>query len=333
MFRVNNLNMHAIVNSVEKKTSKNGKPYTVFALQSLLSEAEDISSRVSVAVNTISTCTFQAYFWKSLTDDYLQSLRGSVITFKYQQKDFVTIESFSIVPDEKVSPELLGLKIALIPSLPSEESWNSLIDSIVSQNKITTTIPCVQKFQEYLSTVFLPKLSKNLYSRYSKAVAAKKNHHNYPGGLLVHTYQILDCLDEVYPAFNRITPTNIIYSAIGILFHDFGKLEEYTPSGDYTYQLYLLGHPYLGARMLQNILTDTYVRSTNFEGDEEQLILLEIAKIVHCVLAHHGIAQHKDWGSPVLPQSPEAFLVSCLDYMSGMGDQFNHPINPVFPAL
>ena len=37
------------------------------------------------------------------------------------------------------------------------------------------------------------------------------------------------------------------------------------------------------------------------------------ALLLHIVLSHHG---RMDWGSPVLPQTPEALLIHCCDQIS-----------------
>ena len=40
---------------------------------------------------------------------------------------------------------------------------------------------------------------------------------------------------------------------------------------------------------------------------------IEAASIKHIILAHHG---KKEWGSPVVPQTPEAYAVFLADYTS-----------------
>jgi 3'-5' exoribonuclease len=71
---------------------------------------------------------------------------------------------------------------------------------------------------------------------------------------------------------------------------------------------FLLGHIYMSANYLNNLLRDLGIdkREINF--------------IVHCVLAHHG---QLEFGSPVLPCIPEAQLINYLDNISAKADIFS----------
>ena len=69
--------------------------------------------------------------------------------------------------------------------------------------------------------------------------------------------------------------------------------------------MYLLGHIYIGAHKLH-----TELERRGIEGEETK-------RIVHCVLAHHGCLE---FGSPVVPCTPEAELISHLDDISAKTD-------------
>ena len=60
----------------------------------------------------------------------------------------------------------------------------------------------------------------------------------------------------------------------------------------------------MGARQVHQDMTK--------EGFSAELIM----HCEHCVLSHH---QKLEWGSPVVPATPEAFLVAHLDNISGWG--------------
>lgn len=143
----------------------------------------------------------------------------------------------------------------------------------------------------------------------------------------------------IYPAFNRVTPTNLLYAAVGAFYHDFGKLLEYNTEGAYNYEyLCMLGHPYISASNLEKHIREEFQKWSKeivISDEIKQQINIETVKIIHIVLSHHAIAGHADWGSPVLPHSPEAFLVCHLDNLSGDGDKFNHPApnEHIFTAL
>ena len=96
---------------------------------------------------------------------------------------------------------------------------------------------------------------------------------------------------------------------LAIMFHDWGKTQEYTPDGEPTKYMYLLGHIYMSAQMLNGIL-----KAANIDSEESRLI-------IHCVLAHHG---ELEYGSPVKPCIPEAQLVNYLDNISAKADIFHN---------
>ena len=71
--------------------------------------------------------------------------------------------------------------------------------------------------------------------------------------------------------------------------------------------MYLLGHIYIGAHWLHNILKDKGI------GEDET------KRIVHCVLAHHGT---REFGSPVVPCTQEAIVVNHIDNLSAKTDMW-----------
>jgi 3'-5' exoribonuclease len=91
----------------------------------------------------------------------------------------------------------------------------------------------------------------------------------------------------------------------GVLLHDLGKTEElsYQRSFGYTDAGNLLGHITLEAQWVAREMD----KIPNFP---EELRL----QILHIVLAHHG---KLEFGSPVLPKTPEALLVHYLDDLDG----------------
>lgn len=175
-----------------------------------------------------------------------------------------------------------------LPQVVTEQQWNDLISQICNLIK-----------DQVHSNVFRTQGIK-LYKPYSVAPAARANHHAYPGGLLQHTYEILALFVSVYSTlpFN----VNPFIVAMACLFHDFGKLSEYTSTTEYTQTFFLKGHPVLSAEVCGQVM----------KGMNPSLI----EHTQHAILAHHG---RLEWGSPVVPATPEAFLVHHLDMLSGHG--------------
>lgn len=137
---------------------------------------------------------------------------------------------------------------------------------------------------------------------FAKAPAAKSLHHVYLGGLLEHTLSVAGLAQRAcahYPSLNR----DLVLA--GVLLHDLGKTAElsYQRSFGYTDVGNLLGHISLECGWVSQAI-DKLPRFP------EELRL----QILHIVLAHHG---KLEFGSPVLPKTPEALLVHYLDDLDG----------------
>ncbi len=165
----------------------------------------------------------------------------------------------------------------------------------------------VQKIVNSLSDPYLKKLLKHFFQKsdwaamFQTAPAAKGIHHAYIGGLLEHSLsvaQIADLLSGHYEGLNR----SLLIA--GALLHDIGKLKELSVDGgvvDYTAKGRLLGHLVIGCEMVALAAA----RIKDFpENTLEQL--------QHLILSHHG---RKEFGSPTVPMTVEAFVLSFLDDM------------------
>lgn len=138
---------------------------------------------------------------------------------------------------------------------------------------------------------------------FTKSPAAKALHHATVYGLLEHTLSVVRLALSVCDFYR--TTTNMVINrehiVIGALFHDMGKVDELSmvKGFDYTTNGRLLGHIVGSSRILEN-----YARTVeNFP--EEELDLL-----VHIILSHHGVLE---FGSPQVPKTIEAFLLSRID--------------------
>ena len=165
---------------------------------------------------------------------------------------------------------------------------------------------------------FVEKQAGVLYPQYSRYPAATSVHHAFPGGLLNHTWQMLHLLEGIYPVYPYPDDVKVERIIVGILFHDWGKLCEYNVEGERLENGFLLGHIYMSANYLNNLLREFYTEADG--GKLSEASKREINLIVHCILAHHG---QLEYGSPVLPCIPEAQLINYLDNISAKADVFN----------
>ncbi len=182
----------------------------------------------------------------------------------------------------------------LLPRPIRREAWDATISHLVSYCSDARLIDIIREFAD------------KLFKPYSEFPAATSVHHAFPGGLLNHTHQMLAMLDGIYPALPY--PVKIERCVLAILFHDYGKVYEYNRSGEGQEDMFLLGHIYIGAHKL------------HCELERRGIDTEETKRIVHCVLAHHGT---HEFGSPVVPCTPEAELVSHLDDISAKTDNMN----------
>lgn len=212
--------------------------------------------------------------------------------------------SFHLLKDNmgKKSCMALDLQVGDMPS--PEHPLYSLLPRPVSRKVWDETLG---KFLSYCSDETLAdiirKFSDQLYAPYSRYPAATSMHHAFPGGLLNHTHQMLHMLAGIYPCLPY--PVKVERCILAILFHDYGKVYEYNTQGEPQPDMYLMGHIYISAHKLHNVLEQRGI-------DNE-----EIKRTIHCVLAHHGT---REFGSPVVPCLPEAALVNYLDNISAKTD-------------
>jgi 3'-5' exoribonuclease len=154
---------------------------------------------------------------------------------------------------------------------------------------------------------------ESLGDRFRRTAAAKKNHHARRGGLVEHVAQMMraaDALCPVYPELNR----DLMLA--GVLFHDCGKLWENSYPEDGFGQIHslhgeMLGHIPLGIELVNKLWNDLLEmpaaetwKSLKPTSEMTRLHLL------HLIGSHHG---QFEFGSPVLPRTPEAFALHHID--------------------
>ena len=152
-----------------------------------------------------------------------------------------------------------------------------------------------------------------LGDRFRRTAAAKRNHHARRGGLVEHVAQMMRsaaALSPVYPELNR----DLLLT--GVLFHDCGKLWENTyPEHGFAQILSIhgemMGHIPLGIELVNKLWRDLMESPeaaawADFKPTAEETRL----HLLHLIGSHHGEYQ---FGSPVLPRTPEAFALHYID--------------------
>lgn len=148
--------------------------------------------------------------------------------------------------------------------------------------------------------------------------AAKSVHHNCYGGLLYHTYRMLQSgmmLSRVYQVDNEL-----LYA--GIALHDIGKLLELETDNlriaDYSVDGTLFGHALLGIEMIQKKVTEKEV-SVTYDASAKAYNKEKINLLKHMLCSHHG---NLEWGAITVPAIPEAMLLHEIDMIDSRMYQF-----------
>ncbi|HVG26362.1 MAG TPA: OB-fold nucleic acid binding domain-containing protein [Acidobacteriaceae bacterium] len=148
---------------------------------------------------------------------------------------------------------------------------------------------------------------------FQQAPAAKRLHHAWLGGLLEHVLTLVRVCRGTAPFYPEVDPDLLVAGAI---LHDIGKVRElsWRSSFSYTLEGQLIGHISIGQRMLADIISamNTEARQRAEADGQQPAIFPESLRLLleHMLLAHHG---KYEFGSPKLPMTPEALLLSTLD--------------------
>ena len=133
---------------------------------------------------------------------------------------------------------------------------------------------------------------------FKKAPAAKRMHHAYLGGLLVHCLSMAVLADKLAAHYNGLDRDLLIAGAI---LHDVGKLREfdYATAIDYSDEGRLLSHIVIGLEMLDEKLRQIP------DVPRDQANLLK-----HMIVSHHG---EPAFGALEPPKTVEAVVLHYID--------------------
>lgn len=149
-------------------------------------------------------------------------------------------------------------------------------------------------------------------SAFKTSPAASFHHHNYQGGLVEHTLEVWNLADRISDLYSDRLDRDLLLA--GAALHDIGKINCYSLTAgvsERTEAGELLDHLFISASMASN-LWDSVVKP---ELDEDETGEATRCKtlLLHVILSHHG---KQEWGSPVLPRTPEAVLLHYCDVLS-----------------
>jgi len=130
--------------------------------------------------------------------------------------------------------------------------------------------------------------------------AAASVHHDFRSGLLQHVLEILEMIKGTTKFYKEV---DLDVLKAGAILHDIGKIYELDATGvavTYTVEGTLHGHISIGYNIFSNFA-------------KEKLSKEKYLHIGHLILSHHGCLEY---GSPVVPSTLEAVILSRLDDFS-----------------
>lgn len=207
-----------------------------------------------------------------------------------------------ITADANMYKDKIQLKIYEARQVSQDEVdlSNLIIESPIPLSELDAQLKAyVNSIQNEDCKKIVIAVFKKYYSKFVEYPAAVQNHHEFYHGLIYHTVsmcRVAEALCKIYPTVDY----DILIS--GCLLHDCGKVIEFSGpvATKYTLEGNLLGHISMGAQFIKDAANEESI-------DSEIPLLLE-----HMVLAHHG---KYEFGSPVLPKTKEALLLSMIDDM------------------
>lgn len=241
--------------------------------------------------------------WDATSEDEQLFVVGNVIqvvgeTNKYKEQLQLKILSAELVPLEQIDVE----KFVKAPPVAKEtliERFNAHVNSVKNED--------CQKILKYM----INKFGDKIYS-YPAAVSI---HHEYSSGLLMHSITMADLAVYLCPVYDCDHDLMVT----GCLLHDLGKIIELEGPIVYKYSTEgkLLGHISIMVAELRKAADELKIKS-------ETPLLLE-----HMVLSHHG---QQEFGSPVMPLTKEALLLSLIDNLDSKMVVVNKAIADVDPG-
>jgi 3'-5' exoribonuclease len=158
--------------------------------------------------------------------------------------------------------------------------------------------------------------------RMRRTAAARDFHHARRGGLVEHVAQMMRSAKALCAVYTQLNADLLV---AGVLFHDCGKLwETVCPENSFHIPLQLhgemLGHISIGMELVNKLWRDCMEQPEakdwiHMEPPSETVRL----HLLHLVASHHGTME---FGSPVLPKTPEAMALHYIDNLDAKLEMF-----------
>lgn len=261
---------------------------TYFVLSSLQVRDKKQGGQYLALIVSDKTGSLEARMWDDVADPIAHCTEGSYIKVqgdisKYQGKFQITLKKLRLAADSEVEPEDYQPSTKFVV----EEMWAELRGYVAAFRNVDL---------QRLVFAFLD--DERIGPAFKVAPAAKRLHHAWLGGLLEHVVTLVRVCLAAAPFYPEVDQDLLVTGAI---LHDIGKVREleWKSSFSYTLEGQMIGH----ISIAQGMLREKVHELAPFP--EKLRVLVE-----HMILSHHG---KYEYGSPKLPMTPEAILLSALD--------------------
>lgn len=267
-----------------------GKTETVTDVWAYCTHVEQDKWGVKIHVVSKQLTNIHLRIWNQNLTDQIRDLKNDYISFDYINEDYKP-QYKSLTVNHLNSILMLGKEGEKLLS-ENKEFFQEIfmkVESLDFYDKILT-----------LATENGCDKIKDIFEEHKTVLweqpASSRFHHSYRGGLLRHTYQVLQTAIKIAEMYKNVNMQLLVYGAI---LHDIGKLFSYDDEGNITDKERLIGYHINGSQRI--ILR-------HFEEDYPFL-----DELLHIVVSHHGT---KEWGSHVEPATKEAYIIFTSDYLS-----------------
>ncbi len=261
---------------------------TYFVLSSLQVRDKKQGGQYLALTLSDKTGSFEGRMWDDVGEALASCSEGCYVKVqgdvsKYQGKFQITLKKLRLAADSEIDPK----DFQASTKFDVEEMWTELRGYVTAF-----------KNQDLQRLVFSFLDDDQIGPAFKAAPAAKRLHHAWLGGLLEHVLTLVRVCLAAVPFYPEVDPDLLVTGAI---LHDIGKVRELEWKSSFSYSLegQMIGH----ISIAQGMLREKVQALAPFP--EKLRVLVE-----HMILSHHG---KYEFGSPKLPMTPEAILLSALD--------------------
>jgi 3'-5' exoribonuclease len=267
---------------------ENGTVTTYFVLSSLQVRDKKQGGQYLALTLSDKTGSFEGRMWDDIAEALEYCSEGCYVKAqgdisKYQGKFQITLKKLRLAAESEIDPK----DYQASTKFDVEEMWSELRGYVAAF-----------KNQDLRRLVFAFLDDEQIGPAFKAAPAAKRLHHAWLGGLLEHVLTLVRVCVATVPFYPEVDADLLVTGAI---LHDIGKVRELEWKSSFSYSLegQMIGH----ISIAQGMLREKVQALAPFP--EKLRVLVE-----HMILSHHG---KYEFGSPKLPMTPEAILLSALD--------------------